>query len=1017
MICKLLSSWGVRVFLLLIIPVLPLLAQQDADQMFKKYSSREGLLNNGIYSLARSKNGLWWIGTGIGLQRFDGYNFETWNQSSDSSAQSLLGAQNVFEDSEGNVWVFNFNRHYVFPSGSKKFELVTLDSAKAVSYPGVFPFPLMETSEIIWCFESNTGLYGINKQNHKIDTTIQISFNSKQSDYLTAAAPFIGLDENGSAWITQDYPDLNYIICFSPDKEIKRFTLPVAKYGRIKGYIPIGKNEFLFISTTYTAIYRGTDFETPIKILSRENIPGNYIRGLPYERLKINNTGSILFPGNDGLYLFDIVTQTVKPYATSVYPDINLTRQLMFALKEDERGNLWIGRDGSDGLLVFYPGKLKFSFLKAPTSYFNLVYSLAVDENDRVFASNFQKGLNVFNPEGKWIKYIDLPKTEHGLSPSIRTLGFIDKNHLAMKSLHETLLILDTHDFSIRDIGHLLPARIVALKNNFDANFYKVQENELHFTHGSYLLSLIKEGENYSIEVIDSIMSENRLTSITYSKKNKPLLGTGNGCYVKENKQWVRIAGTEKFNIKFITVADDGLVWAATSRGILVINGNKLQTIYDEANGLLNEFTYGILFDENGNAWYSSNRGLGCIHKNGSISFFTEADGLQGDEFDTQSFWKGVDGKLYFGGINGITSFYPREVLQPVDAGKIVLSGIHVNGDTYPEQGRVDDVSALELPYHQNALTFHFTLSDFSDVAYNVYQVKMDGFDHDWINIRNTHSIRYQLSPGHYQLHLKGSNDGSTWSEEHTMPITIHPAWWQTILFKWLATMTALGLFASGTWYYNRVRTSKLKQQLQLEHEMQKERERISRDLHDNIGAYSTALIANTDSLEQIIQDKEGKETVLYLKENAKNILSNIRETIWLLNSNNLTISGFTEGFINYCTNILRNYEGIEIEFKENIKENKTLSPTAAINLLRILQEIIQNIVKHSKANKISCYIESNESLTVTIMDNGKGFDTTVKNYGNGLKNMKVRATEINFIILFKSEPGNGTETTLTGKI
>jgi signal transduction histidine kinase len=283
--------------------------------------------------------------------------------------------------------------------------------------------------------------------------------------------------------------------------------------------------------------------------------------------------------------------------------------------------------------------------------------------------------------------------------------------------------------------------------------------------------------------------------------------------------------------------------------------------------------------------------------------------------------------------------------------------------------------------------------------------------------MKNVHSIRYLLSHGHYKLSIKGSSDGSTWSENYMLPIIIYPAWWQTRWFRWLAGLSILGLFGSGAWYYSRIRTSKLKELLELEQEMQKERERISRDLHDNIGAYSTALIANADSLEQVIHDKEGREKIQYLKENARNILSMIRETIWLLNSNNLTISGFTEGFINYCTNILRNYEGIEIEFNEDIIENKTLSPAVAINLLRIMQEIIQNTVKHAKASKITCYIKSEDQLSITITDNGTGFNTSLKSYGNGLKNINLRAHDINFMVTLKSEHGKGTHTTLTGKI
>lgn len=983
--------------------------------MFKKYTTKDGLLNNGQYSLARSKNGLWWIGTGIGLQRFDGYTFETWNEPSDIFTANRLGAQNVYEDSQENVWVFNYNKHYVFPAGSKKLQLIPLDSVKSIHHPDYYPVPVLEDQKRVWCFQGNSGFYGFNKETKMIDTAVRVQFRPIKNENLQAL-PFAGTDENNAVWVTQDFEDSSFVVRFKPGDAVTKTILPANKYGRVKAYIPVGENRFLFISTSFTALCNGHDFANPIKILSTENIPGNFIRGLPYEKLKVHNKGSFIFPGEKGIYEYIPATQTLQPYTTSVYPNVNLSRQLMFSLKEDDWGNIWIARDASDGLLVYYPGKLKFEFLKAPSHYFNLVYSLAVDQNENVIASNFQMGLNVFDRQGQWKQHVNLPKIENGLSPSIRTMQFIDETHLVMKSLYDKLMILDTKSYSIHDISSLFPKQVAAQKNVFDATIVKAGENELHFTHGNYILGVAKKGENYSVYLLDSLFDENSVTSIAYTAAGKRIVGTSGGCYFNENGKWEKIQGTENLSIKHISVDNSGVIWAASNHGICVIKENKVVNIYNEATGLLNEFIYGILFDDAGNTWYSSNRGLGCIHENSSVSFFTEADGLQGDEFDTQSFWKGSDGKLYFGGINGITAFYPHEVLQPVKAGKIIMSGIQVNGENYPLEGRVDDVNKIELPYYQNALSFNFTLTDFSDAVYNVYQMKLDGFDNTWMNPKNTHSLRYLLSPGDYTLHIKGSNDGSTWSEELILPITIHAAWWQTLWFKWLFGISLIMASGAGTWYVNKVKTLRLKQQLLLEHEMQKERERISRDLHDNIGAYSTALIANTDSLEQVIKDEEGKEIIVYLKENAKNVLSTIRETIWLLNSNNLTVSGFTEGFINYCTNILRNYEGIEIDFKEDITQNKNLSPAAAINLLRILQEIIQNIVKHAKANKINCYIKSDELLSITITDNGKGFDTSEKVYGSGLKNMKVRANEIDFDIDLNSQPGIGTKIILREK-
>jgi hypothetical protein len=537
----------------------------------------------------------------------------------------------------------------------------------------------------------------------------------------------------------------------------------------------------------------------------------------------------------------------------------------------------------------------------------------------------------------------------------------MDDHRLIMKSLVDKLMVLNTEDYSVRDISALLPPAVAAQKDVFDANFVKAGENELHFTHGNYVVQILKTGAGYSVHALDST-GKGDITSLAYLKNGQRIIGTYNGLYQKEKGNWKIIEGSEGYRVKFITVDSDGFIWAASQQGIIRTNGGSEFKIYNEASGLLNEFIYGILFDDEGNAWYSSNRGLGCIQKKGAIKFFTEADGLQGDEFDTQSFWKGADGKLYFGGIKGISSFYPKHVLQPEVPGKIMLSGLEVNGSPYPDEGRVDNISEIKLPHNLNALSFSFTLTDFSDVANNVYQIKMDGFDNIWLNLKNAHTARYSLIPGPYTLHIKGSSDGSNWSEEYSLPITINPAWWQTSWFKWMGGLVTMGLMFMGMLMYNRRKTFVLQQQLHLQHEMQKERERISRDLHDNIGAYSSAMIASTEYLEQTVSGQVGKEKVFYLKENARHILSTIRETIWLLNSNNLTVSGFTEGFINYCTNILRHYEGIEIEFKEDIRQNKNLSPEVAMNLLRILQEAVQNIVKHAKASKINCFIKNHSS-------------------------------------------------------
>ena len=141
--------------------------------MFKKYTTKDGMLSNGVYSLDRSKNGMWWIGTGAGLQRFDGYYFENWTEAMEKTTEANMGVQAVFEDSKENVWVFNFGAQYYFAAGCKKYRVVTIDTSRNIEPPKIYLLPVMEKGGRIWCFQGNTGLYAINQQTKKLTVLYQ----------------------------------------------------------------------------------------------------------------------------------------------------------------------------------------------------------------------------------------------------------------------------------------------------------------------------------------------------------------------------------------------------------------------------------------------------------------------------------------------------------------------------------------------------------------------------------------------------------------------------------------------------------------------------------------------------------------------------------------------------------------------------------------------------------------------------------------------------------------------------
>jgi signal transduction histidine kinase len=220
--------------------------------------------------------------------------------------------------------------------------------------------------------------------------------------------------------------------------------------------------------------------------------------------------------------------------------------------------------------------------------------------------------------------------------------------------------------------------------------------------------------------------------------------------------------------------------------------------------------------------------------------------------------------------------------------------------------------------------------------------------------------------------------------------------------------------------FYRRNYKKKLLE-LENEHRIQLERERISRDLHDNIGAYANAVLYNTELLEKQEGAKQKEDLMKGLKFASKDIITSLRATIWALKKDNysaeeclLRIRNFIQPFTNY-------YPDINFKVQGEASAQKQLHYTKALNVVRIVQEAITNAIKHSAARNIK--VESNEkdgNWQLTISDDGTGFNEdaiTGTEQGSGLNNMKKRAIDSHLELAFTSQPGKGTKINILIKI
>jgi signal transduction histidine kinase len=394
--------------------------------------------------------------------------------------------------------------------------------------------------------------------------------------------------------------------------------------------------------------------------------------------------------------------------------------------------------------------------------------------------------------------------------------------------------------------------------------------------------------------------------------------------------------------------------------------------------------------------------------------------GLQENEFNNNSCLATSDGKFLFGGINGISAFYPAALTEMSDTPILNITHLTVNDSSYPFPSPAWSGDSILLEYDHNHLVFDIAaFGILSTNEYN-YKYRVRGFETSWQSTRYPRGIRYTLSPGTYSLEIVCSPlHSTTFNVARYFTIVIRPPWWQRWWAVSLALIALVAAVAFVVWRYNRWKYRRKIRELQAQNELQNERERISRELHDNIGTQLSLISSNMDWLLEAparLNTEERFRRLSAVNETAKDLVSDLRETIWAIKKEEIQLDELADKLKMFLLSKCTPDPSIELEIKADIHENRSLSPVEALNIFRICQEALVNSFKHARASQLFVSIESNDRKTYAfvISDNGAGFVQTGEFRGHyGLENMRHRALEIGAMLSVESVPGGGTRVLL----
>lgn len=372
---------------------------------------------------------------------------------------------------------------------------------------------------------------------------------------------------------------------------------------------------------------------------------------------------------------------------------------------------------------------------------------------------------------------------------------------------------------------------------------------------------------------------------------------------------------------------------------------------------------------------------------------------------------------LYFGGVMGIVRFRPEEIGINTIPPPVAVTDFRIFNESRKDLLRT---SAIELSHSQNFFSFEFAALCFEVPQNNRYAYKLEGLEEEWNDAGTRRFANYtDVDPGEYTFRVKGTNNDGVWNEAGaSLRIIIVPPFYATLWFRVLGVMAILGSIIASVRIsahrkYQR-RIAELEQQRRILDDRQRTRDKIARDLHDDLASTVGSAGLFIETAKRTLggnaeQTKEYLEKTSSILNEAEEAMSDI---VWSVSPKHDTIQSLATRVRLVTTDLCRAH-GIAHTVEVTGIIEVPLSDDCRRGLYLIFKEALNNCIKHSRASAVDVKIGSeNGILLLAVKDNGIGLrpDGPIEKLGgNGIANIRKRAEEIGAHCSIVSEPGHGT--------
>jgi signal transduction histidine kinase/ligand-binding sensor domain-containing protein len=957
----------------------PAIAQPIKRLTHITYNVNEGLMQSQVNSIAEDGNGFIWTCTNRGIQRFDGRSFQL--VPLDDKRISFFNLQN------GNLLLCSPHQVNEYDARTNRIQQLveykdnpTENSITAAS----------EDKDKLWLLVPGKGLCTLDKQTHALQQKVNVP-GEETIYHIPYVAPALTGDEIFIAWKLSTIYLINKINqqIDSVKPNAGQFSFyTIIKYNTDTALVATGRGIELFNCRT-------KQFEV---IAPYKTNPLSVNRLHPVYMLKADEQTIIVSEGKE-LFTLDMRS---RQYSNRL---INLQNQsftevgYITGIISDSHGNIWLTTENN--------GICKINYRFAGFRYFgdkdrknNFIKTIYVDKpGNRVLCGTFGTGLQVFDTSQQLLHSI---RNFPGLVSPATACAFrkiAPHQYLVFAMGSWDVFLLNTQTWSFSKITTNTSSIHTSIREtrmpDYHLTVHTVSDSVMLMQSGFNAFRIVWKQSQLSITPTNTF--ELATISSYVDPSNRWWIGCQGGYYLADknftNFQLFRLP--RNIMARCFYQQNNNHTWMGTDKGLYLLDekGDILRTLRSE-DGLPDENIYAIRKDAEGNCWFTHNKGMTCLRPNGSMLHFNRTDGLQENEFNTNTSFETPDGELFFGGVNGASSFYPSLISNVKEKPEVLLTGIKVKDQPWMNDTAYWSLDKLELPYYNNSFSFNLTaIGNRTADQYN-YQYQLLNQDAEWVNAGNNPQVRYVLQPGRYVFRYYAANsfDPSPANAKEIL-IVISPPFWKTAWFIGLMIVLLAASTILITRYISQLKLRRRINELERKRMMDEERLRISREMHDDIGAGLTQITLISEAAKQ---SAENKSPLTEIADTSRRLVGSMSEIIWSLNPEHNTLDQLFS-YLREQLNKLLEYSGAQysISFPEN-NHDVLLNNAQRRNLLLVTKEIVHNAIKHSQAKKIiiTCTLEG-KHLKFSIQDDGRGFDPQQKTKGNGLRNIRRRIEEL----------------------